>query len=326
MMFISETVALKRVNIKDATYQISTDDSIDSEHESLMGSIKHLGLLTPPILKSDNGVYTVISGFKRISAARCLGWANIEARVVNSDISDLQCVKLSIADNLVNRQLNFIEQARAISMLSKYFNEKALIKEAQIVGLNVNSSLLRKLKDVMLLSSGLQRELLSGTISLTIALALGKMDKPAASALIHLYKSLRPTFNIQKEILTTSKEIALAGNVSVSQLLGDHFFSSTISNSEISRSQKIQKIRYKLKQMRFPVISRFEENYNKLLNQLNLPENIKLIPPENFEGDTYSIVFGFKNINEFKIGKKILDHLDHNSNFEIILKKEIADN
>lgn len=321
MMFTSETVALNLVDIKDATYQISTDDSIDS----LIDSIKHLGLLSPPILKNNNGAYTIISGFKRISAVRCLEWPSIEARVVNSDISDLQCVKLSIADNLVNRQLNFIEQAKSISMLSKYFNDIDLIKEAQIVGLNVNSSLLGKLKELMLLSSELQRELLSGTLSLTIALELGKMDKLSSSALIHIYKSLKPTFNIQKEILTTSKEIALVENVSVNQLLCDHFFSSTINNGEFSRNQKIQKIRYKLKQMRFPVISRFEENYNKLLNQLNLPDNIKLIPPENFEGDAYSIVFGFKNIKEFKFAKKILDRLDHNSKFEIILKKEIAD-
>ena len=322
MLFTPQTIALSLVDVEDTTYKISTEESLDD----LMASIKRIGLLSPPILKKKSRNYTIISGFKRITACVKLGWSTIEARVVNPESSDLQCAKLAISDNSVNRPLNFIEQSISISILSKYYNDKEVIREAQGLGLNINASLLKKLKKVTRLSPEFKKSILTGSIPLTIALELEKMDKPSAMELWQLFELLKPTFSIQKEILTMVKEISRAEDLPAGQLLNDQFFTIIMTNREMSRNQKIQKIRYKLKQMRYPVIARFEENFQSLLQRIDLPDGIKLVPPENFEGSRYSIVINFQNFKEFKSAKEALDNLLHHPDFETILKKEIADN
>ena len=321
MLFIPQTIALSLVDGADTTFKISTSESI----EELMASIKYIGLLSPPIVKKKSRTYTIISGFKRIAACLSLGWSSIEARVVDHKTSDLQCAKLAIADNLVNRPLNFIEQSISISMLSNYYDDKAMIREANGLGLNMNASLLEKLKKTALLSPELKKIILAGTISLTIALELEKMDKPSVMALSQLFESLNPTFNIQKEILTMVKEISRNKDLPAGQLLNDRYFSSIIDNGEISRSQKIQKIRYHLKKMRYPVITQFEENFKHLMQRIDLPNEIKLSPPDNFEGTMYCIVFNFQNLKEFEFGKEALDKLMRHPEFIKIFEKEIAD-
>jgi len=320
MLFSPQTIALSLVDVADTTYKISTSESI----EDLLASIKCIGLLSPPILKKKSRTYTIISGFKRISACVNLGWSSIDARVVDHKASDLQCTKLAIADNSVNRSLNFIEQSISISMLSNYYDDKGVIREAKGLGLNMNASLLEKLKKITQLSPELKNPILTGTISLTIALELEKMDKPSAMALSQLFESLKPTFNIQKEILTMVKEISRIEDLAAGQLLSDPYFLDIMENGEIGRNQKIQKIRYYFKKMRYPVITKFEGNFKQLLQQIDLPGEIKFIPPENFEGTRYVLVLSFQNLKEFKFEKDALDKLMRQPEFKKIFEKEIA--
>ncbi len=321
MLFSPQTIALSIVDVADTTYKISTSESI----EELLASINCIGLLSPPILKKNPRTYTIISGFKRIAACINLGWTTIEARVVDYKASDLQCARIAIADNSANRSLNFIEQSISLSMLLNYYDDKEVIREAKGLGLNINASLLEKLKKTAQLSSEIKKTILRGTISLTIALELGKMDKPSAMALSQLFESLNPTFNIQKEMLTMVKEIARIKDLSISQLLNDKYFLSIMENGEISRNQKVQKIRYYFKKMRNPVITQFEENFDCLMQRIDLPDEIKLIPPDNFEGTKYSIVFNFQNPKEFEFKKEALDKLMLHPEFIKIFEKEIAD-
>ena len=50
----------------------------------------------------------------------------------------------------------------------------------------------------------------------------------------------------------------------------------------------------------FPMISKAEMQYNAVVKQLKLGPNIKLIPPKDFEGMTYSMTIRFDNQKELK--------------------------
>jgi ParB family chromosome partitioning protein len=61
---------------------------VDEEHRirkeagdltSLVASIRQVGLLNPIVVTED---YRLVAGFRRLSACRKLGWAEIEANVV----------------------------------------------------------------------------------------------------------------------------------------------------------------------------------------------------------------------------------------------------
>lgn len=52
----------------------------------LKKSMKELGLLNPIIISSD---YTLIAGYRRLLAAKELGWKTITARIISSDKKDI---------------------------------------------------------------------------------------------------------------------------------------------------------------------------------------------------------------------------------------------
>lgn len=323
MQFFSETIELGRVDSNDATYQISTQKSV----EDLIASIRQVGLLSLPLLRSvDAGRLIIVSGFRRILACRELGWDRLDARIVGSAVSDLECCRLAIADNASNRTLNPIEQSVAISKLSTFFDDdRTLSLEAQKSGLYANPDLIKKLKKLTTLYPELFDPIVSGVLSLTIALELGNLDRDAALVLLNLFEALKPTLNHQKEILTMAREISLAGNRPIFQLVRE-VTANIIDDQDLDRPQKIQKIRDQLQRLRYPEMVRFEKTFQERLQRLNLPETIRLLPPVNFEGINFTLSFTFQNINQFKSGNEFLCHLANKPDFKKILDKDIEDN
>ncbi|RJP86085.1 MAG: hypothetical protein C4518_14680 [Desulfobacteraceae bacterium] len=324
MQFFSETIELGRVDLNDTTYQISTQQSV----EDLIASIGQVGLLSLPLLRSvEAGRYIVISGFRRITACRELGWDRIEARIVEGTAGDLECCRLAIADNACNRALNTIEQSNAITKLSAFFDDDRILShEAQKIGLHVNPDLTKKLKKLTMVYPELFGPIISGVLSLTIALELGNFDRDSALIFLHVFETLKPTLNHQKEMLTMAREIALAAHVPILQLIREVLGAVIIDDPGLERHQKIQKIREQFQRMRYPEMVRFEKNFQDRLQRLKLPEAIRLIPPANFESDRFNISFTFQNISQFLSGNEFLGGLADVSDFKKILDKDIEDN
>ena len=319
-----DTVEIHLIDLNDTTFKISTDTTTDD----LAESIKNLGLISAPILKRkvDNG-YAVVSGFRRISACRNLGWQHVDARIIDETENDLTCFNLAVADNALNRPLNVVEQAVAISKLAPFYADKiSLSREIQKTGLNVNPGLIKKLKRINTFHNELKNKLASGAISLTIGLELGQFDYGTANAFLQIFAELNPTLNHQKEIIRLTKEISKLNNVSIADVINDCHIKDTINDPELDRNQKIKKIRRKLKQARYPEIVRFEANYATLIHHIQLPESIHLIPPQDFEGNSFSMHLTFQNQNQFRDINNILNKLQDQPDFAKILEKEFEDN
>jgi ParB family chromosome partitioning protein len=233
---------------------------------------------------------------------------------------------VAIADNAANRQLNRIEQSIALSGLSGYYQDDTeLSRIAAKLGMRVAPSLVPKLKRLCRFPEPLQQGVLSGTISLTVALELGSLEEPSAVALAQLFELLKPTLNHQKEILTLAREISLIRDVSVPCLLNEGFVGEIIHHPDLSRNQKIRALLDALKRRRYPVIAGFEDKFQDLIGSLELPGKIKVIPPKNFEGGMYAILLNFQTLSEIKAQVDFLDRLIQRPEFGAILMKEIAD-
>ncbi len=334
--FPISTVRLSCADSEDRTYQITTKTSVDD----LTCSIKSMGLMCPPLLinrkseignskvgLSDSahcpqpGAFTIVSGFRRIAACRSLGWSDIDARVLNSDTQKLDCVKFAITDNAFQRPLNLIEMSRAVYMLSGFFkNDKKLAEAASALGILTNPSLARKLKGVCLLPGVIQDGVLSDTISLSMALELGKLEADAGVAFARLFETLKLSLNKQREIITRSMEIALREDISILNVIMGDDFQSILNNEDLDRNQKARNIRFYLKQRRFPAITRTETAFEALVKQLNLGSNVILKPPTDFEGTVYNLNLSFKDLKELKECRVSLEKIIQNSAFDQWLK------
>lgn len=317
MRFKQKTVKLSRIDSGDESFRITTQKNIDN----LMDSINNVGLLNLPLLIEKDSGYTVVCGFSRIEACQRLGWAGAEARIIDSDTQRLECIKYAITDNSLQRPLNLIEQSRSINMLSGFFKDfNILTKELSAMGLPDNQSIIKKIKKICHLPRSVQSGILSNTISLVMALELGRLQQEAGESFAKLFEILKLSLNKQKEILTLVKEISLREDISILKVLENNVLQEILTNEDLDRNQRIRKIRIYLKQRRFPVITTAEKEFEKQLKKLKLGNQTKLIPPDNFEGTTYILKFSFTNLIELKDRKATFDALIQNPCLKKILK------
>jgi ParB family transcriptional regulator, chromosome partitioning protein len=318
MRFKQKIVKLSLIDSNDNSFRITTQ--INSDH--LMDSIDSVGMLNLPLLIEKNSGYKIVCGFRRIEACRRLGWTDVEARILDSDIKRLECVKYAIADNSLQRPLNLIEQSRSINMLYGFFKDvSALGKALSVMGLPDNPSIIKKIKELCHLSGSVQSGILSNTISLAMALELGRLELEAGECLAKLFGTLKLSLNKQKEILILIKEISYREDIPILQVIKNDRVQKILTNEDLDRNQKIRKIRIYLKQRRFPAITAAENKFQNHLKKLKLGKGTKLIPPDNFEGTTYILKLFFKNLTDLKNRQSSIDALIENPSLKKILER-----
>ena len=67
--------------------------------ESLMASLKRVGLLNPIVVSPT---YELIAGFRRLSAARELGWQSVEAQVVQA-ADEIRRLEMELEENVYRK-------------------------------------------------------------------------------------------------------------------------------------------------------------------------------------------------------------------------------
>jgi len=313
-----QTVPLEWIDLQMDTFRITTCERVDE----LAVSIQHDGLITPPILvQKPVSAYAIVSGYRRVHACQKLGFSDIFARILNSDADPLGCLRLAIAENSLQRQLNLIEMSRAIQKLSSFFDSTVkMAAAAATLGLPTNPSILNKIKDLCLLPWPVQQGVLNDAISLSMADELGKLDPDSAVDFARLCGDLKFSLSKQKEILTMVIEIAQRENGTVRQVMNDPKLRKIIDDENLDRTQKGRQIRALLRQWRYPRISEAEKNYRRRHKQLKLGNDIKLVPPKDFEGTTYTLNLSFTNLSHLADLKRRLDELIVHPSFEKIIE------
>jgi ParB/RepB/Spo0J family partition protein len=302
----------------DETFRISTERSISD----LIVSIKEEGLITPPLLVFKDDQYVVVSGFRRVDACRKAGIPGIYARVLNH-LDDFTLQKYAILENSSQRELNIVEQSLSVSKLAPFLKEpKERTKTiSMVVRIARNPSLIEKLLKISNLPRVIRSFMVEDYISLAIALELAKLEDELAIKFGTIFKTLKMSLNIQKEVLTNTIESSLREKISPYDILDSKDFKSILHDEEKNRNEKTSLIRKYLKERRYPNISKAELYYQKKVKELNLTRT-KLIPPGNFEGTNYGISLKFSTIDELEKCADELGSLSRNPAMEDILKRE----
>jgi ParB family transcriptional regulator, chromosome partitioning protein len=321
MRFEPKKVSIDSIDIENTSFKISTPKPI----ENLSCSIDQFGLFSPPILKDFHDGYIIVSGFHRVNACKKIGWMDIDARVIKYNTKEIDCLKVSIADNVYHRDMNLIEQSIALSKLASFCDsENEFINASRQFGFGDNPSYINKLMKLHTLIPELQQSILSGTIPMTIAIEVSSFDKTSMLQLIKLFECLKPTLNQQKEILTLIKEVSKIRNSSIDNFLKEKHILDIIDHQDLGRAQKIKELRALLQKIRFPVISDYYDQFNALIHRLKLPNKLKLVPPENFEDVSYLMMLRFDSLQEFVSYVNILQNLSGTPEFNALFNIALA--
>ena len=288
-------VTVQQIDINDATFRITEEktpgDGIDDPGL--------LQLVRPPILLPRKETCTIISGFGQLTTDSFRNGKEIRCHLLDAGTPLSDCARIAVSCHALHRSLDIIESAKAIALLSQYFECKTdLVKAANRCGLSVNSAMVEKLLKVGAMPEPLKRGLLEGAVALPVALLLiAEHDDEKTGLLTTLYRDLDMSLNRQRELLEWVGAICKRDKLTTRQLLDEKGFARISNDKEIDRRQKVQRVRHYLKKRRYPAMVEFGGRYDKIVNALDLQKGTQLLPPAHFEGQTYALKIEFDSFD-----------------------------
>ena len=279
--------------------------------DALIASIRDVGLINPPILRQRrDSNYQIVCGFRRVEAFRTLKWRKIKARVMKGDYTGLEVLKLAISDNRSHRQLNVVEQARAIERLSAYLPQKSRLEIlSSILGFPSNRKVFEKLQTLAGLPEAIQAAVLEESVSFEAAVDLGKFSGDDALSFLGLFKQLKLSHNKQKEVITFVSEIAIREGFEAGEVLQSKEIKKVLDQPDLNRNEKASQIRALLKRRRFPALVDQEERFARELKALKLNEHIHITGPPHFEAGPITLRMTFKDEKAFSERRKTLERI-----------------
>ena len=315
------SIALSSIDLEDSAFRITTQSEI---HE-LVAAIRQLGLLHPPTLKQNGPGYRIISGFRRIAACRQIGWSKVPAFILSPDTPDDTCALYAIADNSFQRPLNLIEISRSLFLLSSYFkSEKLQLKYASLLRLSEHHTHIKKIEKIIHLPEPIQDGILADTISLAVALDLAQFETEIGAALAGLFERLKIGLNKQRQLIVLFNEIALREDVTIDNLLNTKAVREILDSNELDRGQKAQQLLIFLYQRRYPTFARFKKEFEKQVKALKLGKSITLMPPRDFEGNTYTLTLRFNSHAELVDHQSKVDRIVRSVGLKKFLDKKMV--
>lgn len=153
--------------------------------DDIVLSMKKIGLLQPISVCRKGKKFEIIGGERRFLSAKKLGWVEIDCCI----FKDLKTWRLMLAENLVRKKLNLLEEAEAVdSLLAREHGKNYLTtlnlpetvpkKEAilnDLASFNISIVRAKNLAQILFLGPDLKDKIRSSEIGLKGALALVKI-------------------------------------------------------------------------------------------------------------------------------------------------------
>jgi ParB family chromosome partitioning protein len=297
MDFEISDVSLDQIETADHTFKITTPTG----KTELAPSISAIGLLQPPVLIPKGRTYTVICGYRRIAAFASLNIASIPARVLHPDCPMIQCARIAIADNSLQRNLNVVEQSRAYALIRKFADTAASwLNIAHSAGVPASQSAMDRIMPVAGMPATLQEAIVEGSIALPIALHIHRLNEDDARSLGRFFRTITTGLNVQRELLEMLSEISLRDDVAIARLIEQEDVAAIMGNEASPAPQKVQELRLLFKSQRYPELNKAEVAYHQTLKSMRLDPRIQLQPPRFFEGKSYRLTLTIDSRRQLK--------------------------
>jgi len=300
-----------KIDTKDKRFQISPCFPVDS----LIPSIKKTGILNPPVLTKREGKYVVVSGWRRIFACIQLSIPSIPVFVMQ-ETKDLEAFNVPLFGNLTIRDYTQIEKAAVIGKLHGFGESPENIIKKYLPLLKAPPR--REIMDVYIKIDQLSESIKEtahkkkwpfGTLEL-----MTEWNEKERQVLFPYVKEL--SLNKQKELIESLFDISQKRGVSAQRILSSGEFIKVHKDDSLSPVQKAEKIHSLARTERYPSLSTWKNAFKKISQNMDLPEEIAVIPSKFFEDEVISIRLEVKNKKDLE---KHIDKLK-----ELSSKKEIS--
>ena len=165
----------------------------------LAESIKDHGIIEPIIVKKSIKGYDLVAGERRTKAAGIAGLETIPAII--RDFTDQQMMEIALIENIQREDLSPIEEAQAYK---NYIDATGLTQEEVANKFGKSRSYITNLLGLLTLPKYVQKEVINGTISMSHARVLSKMED--VDMILNLAQKIIDDGISVRELETLSKE------------------------------------------------------------------------------------------------------------------------
>ena len=285
-----DVTLIKDINLKDERFRISTFFSL----ESLLLSLKEVGLINPPLVTYRDHRLVLVSGWKRILACQRLSLTSIPVWTVESD-NDLQTFLLTFYENLATREFSLLDKAEILRKLKTFGETEQKIIRHYFPLLKIPKT--SYYLDLYLTISRFSRDTKSFIQQKNMSLAsleyFAQFNSRERKLLLPLLQPLGQ--NRQKELLENLHEISLREGIPGEKILRSEGIGRILHSEKLSPLQRSDRILQWLRQKRYPCLSSRRKAFEKALRRSGWPKNISIEPSPFFEEEAVTVQFSFKN-------------------------------
>ncbi len=315
-------IPLSQIDLSDETFSVNYCPDL----ARLRSSIEEIGLIEPVTLKENPGGYQIVCGFRRVSVVRELGDAEIESRVFREEgVDPFTLFLISLHGNLTTRGFNSVEKAMALDKLVHHFqiDRNRVIKTfLPLFSLETNEKILNTFLLLARMEDELKKYVLKEEVSRSNIRLFSTFSSEDRKAVLSLVSSLKLSENRLREILTFLQEISQRDRCSVKEIAHRQEVKALLSEKEMTPSQRTERIRKVLWDLRYPRMHRAEEEFEKRRKALNLPSGISLHHPSFFEGKKLRMEFQFETMEEYGSAISSLSTLEEKKEFLKIVESQ----
>ena len=205
---------------------------LPNEFESLARSIQRNGLLHPVVVRRADEFFEIVSGGRRYSACKYLGFQTISCRVI--DIDEKGAFEISLVENLQRNRLNPIDEATAFKIYVEEFGWGGVTDIAEQIG--KSPSYVTKKMKLLELPDDILEAIRNSTLSESIAEELGSIsDVSEQSRLAQLIAKRHLSFREARSLIKKQADVE---TVSTSHKLsesekGQHILEKAIESSRM---------------------------------------------------------------------------------------------
>ncbi len=295
-----QKIPLQKIDLSDETFSVN----FKPDFQKLRSSIEELGLIQPVLLREKGDRYQILCGFRRISVFRELENPEIEARVFKEkEMEDLGLFSISLHENLTTRGYNTVEKAIALDKLVHLFlmDRALVIKDfLPLFSLEPNEKILKTYLSLVRMEDEVKSYVWKEEVSRSNIRILSNFDSEDRKDLILLFFSLKLGENRLREMLTLIEEISRRDQTSIRDIVHRPEIQTILSQRELTPSQKTERVKKVLIDLRYPRMRQMEEGFEKRRRDLNLPSGISLHHPPFFEGRGLRIEFQFETLEQYR--------------------------
>lgn len=284
-----QTITISDIKFDDDTYAL-TPTIVRKAPAKLVQSISRVGILHPPIIvEIADGIYRIGSGRRRLLAVQELHKHTCGCFVFDASTHPVDVLSY-IYEEASHTNLPIISKAIFLKKASKWLRDDELSPKF-MPGFDLKEGRFQVKKTMLLadLELNIQEALLHNRIDEKVCNELVKLDFIDRMGLFDIISTLKLSVGNQRKLLISSREIAARSQTPLATFLGQKNLTAILKDQSLNTPQKTTLFMARLQELRFPLLSEAEHDFQQFVTTLPLSPKMQLHHATSFETDQLTL-------------------------------------